>query len=171
MASIPEVPAPVGAPHGITLFDHAEIAAAITEGSTPMAQVIAARNLTEQQWNESTMHWMTRMGDDVRANAENARVAIVYSEAFGKAQDALKATVTMDVTAYAKLVTDIQLAGGPAAALAARGLSLADYLRLSRHFAHVMSADPSESKRFFEAFQASQPPGEAEEGQLVEDPL
>lgn len=169
MASVPEGPAgsggaPAGAPHGITLFDHAEIAAEIAEGSRPLAQVIAARNLTEQQWNESTLHWMTRMGDDVRANAENARVPVVYSDAFSKAQDALKATVSMDVTAYAKLVADIQLAGGPATPLAARGLSLADYLRLSRHFARVMSADPAESKRFFEALQAAQPPARSEEG-------
>jgi hypothetical protein len=147
-----------GAPHGITLFDHAQIAAKIAEGDRSTADVLRKHELTEAQWNESTAYWMIRMGDDVREHGEDARVPHVYSDAFGKAQDALKPVPPMDAAAYAKLVVDVQIAGGPAQPLAARGLSTADYLRLSRHWARVLSTDAEQSKVFFDAYQALQAP-------------
>jgi hypothetical protein len=146
-----------GAPHGITLFDHAQIAAEIAEGNRSTADILDAHRLTEAQWAESTIHWMTRMGDDVREHGEKARIPHVYSDAFAKAQDALKPVPPSDAAAYAKLVVDIQIAGGPAEPVAARGLSMADYLRLSRHWARVLSEDPAEGKAFFDAYQAAQP--------------
>lgn len=146
-----------GAPHGITLFDHAQISAAIAEGDLGMAAVLKARGLTEAQWNESTMYWMTRIGDDVREHGKDARIPHVYSDAFGKAQDALKPVRSMDVASYASLVVDIQRAGGPSQPLAARGLSTADYLRLSRYWAHILSTDPAQAKTYFEAYRALQP--------------
>ena len=120
-----------GAPHGITLLDHAQIAAEIAEGDRPTAEVLHARGLTEAQWNESTIYWMTRLGDDVREHGQDARIPHVYSDAFSKAQDAIKPVPSMDAASYAQLVVDIQLAGGPAQPLAARGLSTADYSRVT----------------------------------------
>lgn len=143
-----------GAPHGITLFDHAEIAAQIAEGDQPSATILEARGLTEDQWNESTIYWMGRMGDDLRANGQDARVPLVYSDAFGAAQSALKPAPEMDPASYAKLVVEVQRAGGPAQPLAARGLSTADYLRLSRRFALLLSSDPEASRVFAETYQA-----------------
>jgi len=146
-----------GAPHGITLFDHAQISAEIAEGDRSMAEVLKAHELSEAQWNESTIYWMSRMGDDVREHGQDARVPHVYSDAFGKAQNALKPVPPMDAASYAKLVVEIQLAGSPANPLALRALSTADYLRLSRHWARVLSSDPEQSKIFFEVYQALQP--------------
>ncbi len=145
------------APHGITLFDHAQIAAEIAEGDRPTSTVLEAHRLTETQWNESTMHWMTRMGDDAREHGENARVAVVYSDAFGAAQGTLKPLPPTDAASWAKLTVDIQIAGDPAQPLAVRGISTADYLRLARHWARVLSSDADESATFFEAYQALQP--------------
>jgi hypothetical protein len=147
-----------GAPHGITLFDHAQISAEIAEGDRPQASILEAHQLTEAQWNESTIHWMNRIGEDVREKGENARIPIVYSDAFAKAQDALKPLLPpSDAASWVKLVVDIQLAGGPAAPLAARGLSIADYHRLSRHWARVLSSDAEQSRVFFETYRALQP--------------
>jgi hypothetical protein len=149
-----------GAPHGITLFDHATIAAELAEGSRPYAEVLSARGLNDAQWNESTSYWMTRMGDEVRERGKDAMIPQVYSDAFGKAQSALAEPPSMDAASYAKLVVEIQSAGGPARPLAARGLSTADYLRLSRHYARVLSSDPEQARLYFEAYQAAQPKGE-----------
>lgn len=146
-----------GAPHGITLFDHAQIAAAIAEGDRPIAEILEARRLAEAQWNESTTYWMTRIGDDVVEHGQEAKIPHVYSHAFSAAQDALKPVPPSDAASYAKLVVDIQLAGGPAQPLAVRGLSSADYLRLSRHWARVFPANPEQANLFFEAYQALQP--------------
>jgi hypothetical protein len=148
-----------GAVHGVTLFDHAQIAAHIAEGDRTTAAVLEARGLTEAQWNESSIYWTTRMGEDVREHGQHARIPHVYSDAFAQAQDALKPAPPMDAASYAKLVVDIQIAGAPAQPLAARGLSLADYLRLSRRWARIMSTDPAQAALFFEAFQALQPAG------------
>ncbi|AGP41420.1 hypothetical protein BE04_11245 [Sorangium cellulosum] len=93
----------------------------------------------------------------MRVHGQDARIPLVYSDAFGKAQDALKLPLTMDAASYAKLVVDIQVAGGPTQPLAVRGLSLADYLRLSRHMARVLSSDAAEAKTFSEAYQHLQP--------------
>lgn len=143
-----------GAPHGVTLFDHAQIAAQIAEGDELTGSILATRGLTEEQWNESTLYWMGRMGDDVRDHGEDARIPLVYSEAFGKAQDAIKPPPDMDPRSYARLIVDIQRAGGPAVPLAARGLSTADYLRLSRRLAVVLSSDPEASRAFAETYEA-----------------
>lgn len=145
------------APHGITLFDHAHISAEIAEGDRPLAAVLESHQLTEAQWNESTQHWMTRLSDDVRKHGKDARIPHVYSDAFSKAQDALAPLPPTDAASYAKLVVDVQRAGGPAQPLAARALSTADYLRLSRHWARALSSDAESSKIFFETYQALQP--------------
>jgi hypothetical protein len=151
-------PVEAGPPHGITLFSHAEISALIAEGDRPMQDILKERDLTESQWVESTNHWMTRMGDDVLQNGQHARIAHVYSDAFSKAQDAIKPSPPMEPEAYAKLVVDIQQAGGPHDPLAERGLSTADYLRLSRRWAAVLSSDPAQNARFFQTYTALQPP-------------
>jgi hypothetical protein len=149
-----------GAPHGITLFDHAQIAAEIAEGDRTTTEVLDAHELTEAQWNESTIYWMTRLGDDVREHGQDARVPHVYSEAFAKAQDAIKAVPAMDAGSYAKLVVDVQVAGGPADPLAARGFSTADYLRLSRHWARVLSSDPEQAAAYFATYEGLHAPPE-----------
>jgi hypothetical protein len=146
-----------GAPHGVTLFDHAQIAAEVAEGDRPMTSVLEARGLTEAHWNESTIYWMTRIGDDVRERGEDAKIPHLYSDAFAKAQAELKAVPPLDAASYAKLVVDIQIAGSPAQPLAIRGLSTADYLRLSRHWAQLLSADAEQSRIFFEVYQALWP--------------
>jgi hypothetical protein len=143
-----------GAPHGISLFDHAEIAARIAEGDTSTAAILAVRGLTEAAWNESTMYWMKQMGDDVLEHGQSARIPLLYSDAFGKAQDALKPPPQMDAASYAALVVDVQAAGGPAQPLAVRGLSTADYLRLSRHYAAVLTSDPEAARLFQDTYEA-----------------
>ncbi len=142
-----------GAPHGVALFDHAQISAEIAEGDVPAARVLERHNLTEAQWNESTAYWMGRIGDDVRERGAEARVPLVYSDAFSQAQDKLKAVPPLDAPAYAKLVVDVQEAGGPAEPLRVRALSTADFLRLSRHWARVLSTDPEQAELFFAAYQ------------------
>ena|ERR1700733_13922693 len=150
-----------GAPHGVTLSDHAQISAEIAEADRPAAAILDARKLTDAQWIECTRYWMGRMSDDVRDNGENARIPHRYSDAFAQAQDARKPQPPSDAAWYAKLVVDIQRAGGPAQPLAARGLSTADYLRLSRHWARVLSSDSEAARLFFEAYQALHAPAPA----------
>jgi hypothetical protein len=154
----PEGAAGSGPPtHGVSLAAHARIAAEIAEGNRSTAEVLDAHHLAEAAWNEATIHWMTRLGADVREHGQDARLPHLYSDAFAEAQTAQKPLPPTDAGSYATLVVDIQLAGGPTQPLAARGLSLADFLRLSRHWAKVLSSDPAEAALYFETFQALQP--------------
>jgi hypothetical protein len=146
----------------VTLFDHAQISAELAEGDKGIAAVLDAHALEESQWNEATLYWMKRIGDDTLAHRERARVPLVYSEAFCQAQDALKPLPMMDTDGYAALVAAIQEMGSPAQPLAVRGLSTADYQRLSRQFAKTMASNPIEARRFFDRLQALQPPPEEE---------
>lgn len=146
-----------GAPHGIALVDYARISAEIAEGDVATAEVLKTHGLTGVEWNDATIYWMTRMGEDVRENSERARIPLVYSDAFSAAQDALKPLPPSDAASYAQLVVDVQLAGGPAQPLARRGLSTADYLRLSRHWARLLATDGAQARAFFDAYEALQP--------------
>jgi hypothetical protein len=143
-----------GAPHGVALFDHAQIGAELAEADVPQSVVLEKHGLTEAQWNESTAYWMARIGDDVRERGADARVPLVYSDAFAQAQDGMKPVPSLDASSYAKLVVDIQKAGGPAEPLRVRALSMADYLRLSRHWARVLSTDSAQAEAFFATYEA-----------------
>lgn len=147
------------APHGISLIDHAEIAAAIAEGDRSEEAVLEGRGLTSDQWLASTVHWSTRMAEDAQAKGADAVVAVVYSEAFARAQDALKPAPQMSPEAWAKLVVEIQIEADPAGPLAERRLSLADYMRTARAMARLLTQDPAASRAFAETYQALQPKG------------
>lgn len=142
------------APHGLTLFDHARISAEIAEGAPPFAEVLRRNDVSEAAWNESTIYWMKRLGDDVLANGQHARLPELYSSAFGQAQDGMKPVPAMTPVEYAELVAQILVAGGPAEPLAARNLSQADYLRASRRFARQFAAQPADAQAFADRFAA-----------------
>jgi hypothetical protein len=149
---------PPHGPHDIGLEQHAHIAAALAEGTRSQAQVLESFRISEAQWNESTAHWMNALAEDAKKNGVEARLAILYSNAFSAAQDAAAPVPPMTPEEWAQLTVEVQLEGGPGQPLARRNLSLADYLRLVRHFAKRLSSDPDEDRRFFERLLALQPP-------------
>ncbi|MDB4934367.1 MAG: hypothetical protein JWP87_1339 [Labilithrix sp.] len=131
-----------GPPSGVNLFTFARISAAAAEIDRPLAEILAKESLTDAQWTEVTLFWARRMGEDAR-NAE-PRVALAFSDAFAKAQDALKPVVVLSPEAWDALVLAIDDApDGPARVLAERGLGMADFSRLTRHWARAL-ARPSE---------------------------
>jgi hypothetical protein len=151
--------AAAGPPHGVSLIDHALISAEIAEAQQPTAKILEQHRLTESAWTESTMYWMKRIGDDAVAAGAEARLAIVYSDAFGRAQDGLRPVPVLTPEEWAALTVEIQQRGNPAAALAARNLSHADYLRLARHWAKALSSDPGLNNRFVAAYDSLQRTG------------
>ncbi len=131
-----------GPPRGINLFTFARISAGAAEGDRPLAELLANESLTDAQWTDVTLFWARRMGEDARN--EEPRVALAFSDAFAKAQDALKPVVVLSPEAWDALVLAIEDApDGPARVLAERGLGLADFSRLTRHWARAL-AQPSE---------------------------
>lgn len=131
-----------GPPSGVDLFTYARISAAAAEGDRPLAELLARESLTDARWTAVTLFWARRMGEDAR-NPE-PRVALTFSDAFAKAQDALRPVVVLSPEAWASLVEAIEESpDGPTRVLAERGLGMADYARLSRHWARAL-AQPTE---------------------------
>jgi hypothetical protein len=142
---------------GLSLDEFAEISAAIAEGDRPASQVLEQRGLTDAKWANVSLAWMRRMAEDVQLHRERARLPIQYADTFGRAQNARKAVVAMSVEDWARLTVEVMQHGSPGPALIARGLSQADYLRLARHFAAVLSQDSLAARRFETTFAALQP--------------
>ncbi len=127
-----------GPPSGVDLFTFARISATAAEGDRPLAEILAEESLTEARWTEVTLFWAHRMGEDAR-NAE-PRVALAFSDAFAKAQDAWKPLVVLSPEAWDALVLAIDEApDGPTRVLAERGLGMADFSRLTRHWARALA--------------------------------
>jgi hypothetical protein len=142
---------------GISLQDHAEISAEIAEGDRKVDDVLGVRGLSQERWGRISLAWMQRLADDVKVHREHARLPMAYADAFGRAQNAKKAVPPMSVEEWAALTVQVTTDGGPQHALRARGLSQADYLRLARHWANVLSTDPVAARRYEKAFAALQP--------------
>lgn len=138
----------------ISLEDHARISAAIAERDRSMKEVLDAERIEEKAWMDATSYWMKKMADDAAQRGAEATLAIDYSDAFSRAQDAIRPVPEMTPEEWAGLSAEILHAGGPARPLAARQLSQADYLRLARHWAKRLAGDPAQNKRYFVAFEA-----------------
>jgi hypothetical protein len=134
--------------------EHARISARIAEKDRPLKDVLKSEGVDEPEWNDATAYWMNLLAEDAKARGAEARLAIEYSDAFGRAQDALRPVPDMAPEDWAGLTAEILAAGGPARPLAARNLSTADYIRLARHWAKRLSSNPAENKRFAVAFEA-----------------
>jgi hypothetical protein len=108
--------------------------------------------LTEAQWTEATVFWAQRMGEDAQPDPNgnvHPRIALAFSEAFARAQDAKRPLVQLSVEQWAELVLEIEiedLGAGPV--LARRQLRMADYSRLVRHWAKAIATDPALAKTY-----------------------
>lgn len=136
----------------LSLDELAAISAAIAEGDRPLLEVLAAHRVTEQEWQDVTSAWSYRLAEDEAA-------ADVYAVAFVRAQDQLKPIPAMAPEAWAILVAELASEGR--SALARRGLSAADYLRLQRHWARALGADRALAAHYAQGFYAAQRPTKA----------
>ncbi|MBX3261208.1 MAG: hypothetical protein KIS78_11570 [Labilithrix sp.] len=139
-----------GAPHGIDLFLYAAVSADIAEGDRALADVLRDRGLTVEQWTEVTTFWSQRMADDARPDAAGnvtPRVALLFSDAFARAQDQKRPLSPLTADAWAELVHDAE-EESLARALAKRGLRMADHSRLVRHWAKALASDAALRERY-----------------------
>jgi hypothetical protein len=144
-------------PHGISLDVMAAITAEIAEGDRPASRVLEARGLSRTQWDEASLFWHRQLATEAFAGGETP-LAEAYSEAFTRAQDGLAPIPELTPEDWAALT--VEMARGDAArALASRGLSSSDHLRLSRRWATLLSRDRALGERYQQAFYALQEEG------------
>lgn len=131
----------------IDLARYATISADLAEGDRSMKDVLEAHGLAQAEWDAASLHWATRMAEEARVSPE---LAIAFSEAFAKAQDAKKPLPPYDVVGYATLMNEVESLG-LARALGKRQISKADYFRLIRHWAKAIASDVALSKAYADA--------------------
>ena len=141
-----------GPPHGVDLFAYALLSADVAEGDRPLSEILRERGLTDEQWTEAAIFWTRLMAEDARPNESGdvqPRVALAFSEAFARAQDEKRPLVELSVAEWAALVHDLESASsGPYPVLARRGLCMADYARLVRHWARAVAANPALAREY-----------------------
>jgi hypothetical protein len=134
--------------HGIDLVAYAIISADLAEGDRPVADVLEERKISLDAWTEVTTHWAKAMAAD--AATGTPALVLEFSDHFAKAQDAKKPLPPLDIRSWALLKRDVDHLG-PHKALAARGLALADYSRLVRHWAKAIATNRDLAAAFEEA--------------------
>jgi len=128
-------------PYGVTLLTYARVAARIAEGDCPSGKVLEAHGLDALKWNEATLFWGGRLADD-------DAVAEEFAAEYATTQDSLKRLPTMTVEEWAAVEAAILISGAPLPSLTDRGLSVPDYLRLTRHWTRVLAKDAEQHERF-----------------------
>lgn len=131
--------------HGFTLEEHATLSAWLAEG-TPLAELLAQRSVTEELWNAATLAWTEAMAVDVRTHGTDARLPILYSEAFAAAQSSIRPVPELTPDDWARLQHRLET-GNREEVLAESGLRLADYVRLVRVWTRRLAEDPAASAR------------------------
>ena len=141
--------APPAAPGGLSLERFAALSAALAEGDRPLPALLAAHDLDEAVWQAATAHYTRLLAAD--AMDGDGAVSDRYAAAFARAQDALRPVPDLTPEAWAELC--VAMAGPRGAeALAERGLSAADHLRLTRAWAARLGRERETARRYHEAF-------------------
>jgi hypothetical protein len=134
-------------PHGVTLERYAEICARLAEGDAPRSAVAADFGLALPAFEAVSAHWIKRLAAD--AMEGDGELSERYAAALAAAQDALRAVPALTVEEWAALEA-AKAAGDDV--LAARGLSHADYLRLSRRWTRELTRDRAAAHAYAIAF-------------------
>lgn len=137
---------PRAAVSDLDLETYAAVCADLAEGDARPGAVLAARGLDDGRWVEIALDWGRRLTADASAGG-GATLAMTFSAAFARAQDAKRPLPAMDAEGWGTFVADADHLG-LARALAARRLSLADHSRLVRHWAKALAIDPALHARF-----------------------
>ena len=130
----------------LDLETYAAVCAELAEGDARPGAVLAARGLDDGRWGEIALDWGRRLTAGA-SEGEEATLAMTFSAAFAKAQDAKRPLPAMDAEGWGIFVADVDHLG-LARALAVRRFSLADHSRLVRHWAKALAIDPALYARF-----------------------
>ena len=125
----------------IVLESYAAISAELAEQREPRGEVLARHGFDEHGWSLEERAWLERMG---RAALDgDASVATTYAEHFVAAQDALGSSEEADamIHEYVAVSVELERADDPMAVLGRWSLSLAQWMRLDRHWSRRAEAD------------------------------
>ncbi|MEZ4447385.1 MAG: hypothetical protein R3B72_50380 [Polyangiaceae bacterium] len=145
----PAEPIPRTPVSGVDLERYAQIAAELAEQPRARNEVLARHELNELRWLEIEKTWLLRVATGALAGDPSLGQAI--DQAFIAAQDAVGGgEPARPLADYARIVARLESGEALTPTLAAEGLSLADWSRLSRAWSGRIAADP-EVARAYEA--------------------
>jgi hypothetical protein len=136
MAMWDEAPAP-----SLSLERYATIAAEIAEEREPRGAVLERHDLSEDSWALEERAWLEKMGQE--ALEGDASTAVTYADLFVAAQDALGSPEEQEamIHEYVAVTAELERADDPMPVLRRWSLSLAQWMRLDRHWSRRAATD------------------------------
>lgn len=114
------------------------------------AAVLARHGLDEESWSTVDAHWQAEISAAMDADGDDVpEILSVYAAAYGEAQRAQAPPISIE--AFARVTRLFQANGDVTAALAKVGVTMADYVRASQHWARRMTEDAELEQRFHDA--------------------
>ncbi len=126
----------------VPLDVYAALSAEIAERREPATTILTRYGLDTASFALLEQHWLEKMA--TQAQGGDPALAVAFGEVFVAAQDALATPEELARTKeeYAAIRARVERADEPMQALAPRGLSLSEWMRLDRRFAREIEARP-----------------------------
>jgi hypothetical protein len=127
----------------LTVAQYAAIAADLAEGDTTRGEVLSSHGLDEESWMLEERGWLERMAE--AAMRGDATIAVAYGDAFVAAQDSRGDRAELDamIHEFVAVTVGLERTADPGAVLARWALSLAEWLRLDRHWQRRAAEEPA----------------------------
>jgi hypothetical protein len=130
---------------------YAALAAALAEAGPDRARVLAARGLTEAQWEALDQAWQARLSEEGEENAAGVPALLAaYAEAFARAQRA-RARAVMPFERFVEAAREMQRGADLARVLQRLDMSLPDFMASQQHWTARMLEDGALAARFRKA--------------------
>ena len=133
---------------GVSLEAYARISAEVAEGRRDAGDILREKQLTQVQWLAVEQEWAIRIA--AAALRGDLSFAQDYDQAYVEAQSALgPEQPTHTLADFASIAAELELAQDTApVVLARRGLTIADFARLSRFWNALLGQDSQLSRSF-----------------------
>ena len=135
----------------LDLDTFARIQAESTEGKAPLDQILARHDVTEETWTSAQGTIVGALAAEAMGDGPTP-LGDAYADALARARDAIAPVPELTPEAWAEIAAAFATKGSEA--LAARGLSPSDYLRLTRRWAAILAREPAIAERYAKAHAA-----------------
>ena len=128
----------------------ARISAELAEAKASLDEILTRFDVTRSLWETAQTVTTRALGAEAMGDGPTP-LGDAYAEALRRARDEIAEVPTLTPEAWAELVA-AAASEGLRPALAVRGFSVPDYLRLSQHWTQILANESPTAQRYARAF-------------------
>ena len=129
---------------------YARLMAELAAAGASRGEVLARHGLDEARWEAIDARWQEALSEAIDVEDEGVPpILSAYAAAYEAAQRSLGAPISIEQ--FARVTRLLSANGDLQAALARAGVTMAEYVRGSEHWARRLAEDPELERRFDEA--------------------